>query len=109
MPINLVDSEKGKGEAIYKGFAKVNQAITKINTVEEGATLNLLAYGTIVLPAGDKQVLVTHGYNGTPTFVIPIPNQNIGNVWITNIGPSTFAINTSASSDTDTTFYWLVG
>ena len=107
--IEQIDAIQGAGEALYLGFAKANQVITKINTIEEGATLNLLVLGTIVLPAGDKQVLVTHGYSGTPTFALAIPSQNIGNVWITSIGATTFTINTSASTDTDTTFYWLAG
>lgn len=65
--------------------------------------------GTAVLLAGNSQVQVTHGHGGTPTFVIATPNQNIGNVWITNIGGTIFTINTSASTDTDITFYWLAG
>ena len=63
--------------------------------------------GTATLSAGDTSVTVTHGVGATPTIVIAIPSQNIGNVWITNIGATTFKINTSASAGTDTTFYWL--
>ena len=105
--IEQIDAVKGAGEALYLGFAKVNQAITKINTIEAGATAEHV--GVAVLPSGNTSVVVTHGYGGTPTFVIAIPNQNIGNVWVTSIGNTTFTINTSASTSTDTTFYWLAG
>ncbi len=65
--------------------------------------------GTIILPGGNTSVIVTHGYGGTPIFVVAVPNQNIGNVWITNITNTTFTINTSASSGSDTIFCWLAG
>jgi len=107
MPISLVDAPKGAGEKLYLGFAKVNEVIAKINAIEAGATADHV--GVAVLPAGNTSVVVTHRYSGTPTFVIAIPNQNIGNVWITDIGATTFTINTSASTGTDTTLYWLTG
>lgn len=37
MAIEQVDATQGAGEALYLGFAKVNQIITKINAIEEGA------------------------------------------------------------------------
>lgn len=62
--------------------------------------------GTATLVAGDTSIVVTHGCGATPTSVTANPSQNIGNVWITDIGATTFKINTSASTGTDTTFYW---
>lgn len=56
MAIDQVDATQGAGEAIYKGFAKVNQAITALNTavtkldgIEAGATADQIASEIVVL------------------------------------------------------------
>ena len=63
--------------------------------------------GTATIPANASTVTVTHGLGTTPTFVIPFPSQNLGNLTYASLGATTFVINSSATTGTDTTILWL--
>lgn len=53
-----------------------------------------------------KSVVVPHGLDITPTKVIVTPQGNLGSVWVSNIGATTFTFNCSTASAGDTIFTW---
>ena len=60
------------------------------------------------ITAGNTNVDVTHGLNGTPTTVRVTPTTNLAGLsfWVDTKGATTFRINISAGAGSDHTFDW---
>jgi hypothetical protein len=53
-------------------------------------TGNTRTSGVATLLSGTTVLTITHGLYATPTNVLVTPQGNVGNYWITNIGPTQF-------------------
>ncbi len=63
-------------------------------------------FGNATILSGNTSIVVTHGMS-TPTCVIATPEANLGSIWITSIGATTFTINCSNAAVADTVISWI--